>query len=115
MKHLGELIPAPRPSRTDDPYAGGIMTNRGWFSHAELGSVQARNITNDDGERVIQFPIRYDSDGPFYAPLGLNGYADRMRIGREDAASEARRKMARNSLEGKNRLPPRRRRWEDDR
>ncbi|MCA9878492.1 MAG: hypothetical protein KC442_11940 [Thermomicrobiales bacterium] len=44
------------PSRSQDPYAGGVMTKHGWFSAEDLRGVHHRFVYDRNGERVLQFP-----------------------------------------------------------
>lgn len=58
------------PSRSDDPYTGGVMTKHGWFSYAELDANQARYTTDRNGREVIQFPFSREASGrPMYREI----------------------------------------------
>jgi hypothetical protein len=97
MTHIGAFIPKPGEQRTADPDAGGVMTKHGWFSKEDLASAQARVITHN-GQRVIQFPIRYELTGfadpvtgkpamePVYAPVGPEHAKTRQEMAEADAA-----------------------------
>ena len=55
------------PSRSDDPYAGGVMTKHGWFSYEELDANEATFTHDRNGRRVIQFPNSREVSGrPMY-------------------------------------------------
>lgn len=85
MRHISEYVPREREQRTDDPYAGGTWTHQGWFSREDLAAAQARVITVN-GQRVVQFPIRYEEDGPVYAPTGTENAGKRRAMAEADAA-----------------------------
>jgi hypothetical protein len=85
MVHISAFTDAPRPQRTADPNAGGIMTKHGWFSYEELAAVQARTVTVE-GQRVVQFPIRYEDGQPVYAPIGPEHAKTRQEMAEADAA-----------------------------
>lgn len=42
------------------------MTKHGWFSYQDLGEVDALLTTDDQGRRIIRFPIRYENGRPIY-------------------------------------------------
>lgn len=55
------------PSRSDDPYAGGIFTKHGWFSYAELDANEAKYTTDRNGRQVVQLPYSREAGGrPMY-------------------------------------------------
>ncbi len=55
------------PSRSDDPYRGGVMTKHGWFSYAELDANEASFRQDRNGRDVIQFPYSREASGrPMY-------------------------------------------------
>jgi hypothetical protein len=114
MKAIAEVLgPNTTEVRTDDPDAGGIMTNRGWFSFEELAAVEAIIRPDGAGSQLVHFPVRYEPHGPVYAPLGPDGHAARLAIARADAGSEERRRHDRHRAADRTAAQPRRRRWED--
>jgi hypothetical protein len=58
------------PSRSDDPYVGGVMTKHGWFSYAELDANEAKYTQDRNGRKVVQFPFARDVSGrPMYREI----------------------------------------------
>lgn len=58
------------PSRSQDPYAGGVMTKHGWFSYAELDAAEVRYTKDRDGRKVLQFPFSREASGrPMYREI----------------------------------------------
>ena len=58
------------PSRSEDPYTGGVMTKHGWFSYAELDAAEVRYTKDRNGRRVLQFPFSREVSGrPMYRDI----------------------------------------------
>ncbi len=70
---MGNISTPPQfqgPPRSDDPYAGGIMTKHGWFSYADIDEAGGKVGYDRNGERVLQFPYAKDSEGkPVYRAI----------------------------------------------
>lgn len=45
------------------------MTKHGWFSYQDLGEVDALLTTDDQGRRIIRFPIRYENGRAIYRDI----------------------------------------------
>lgn len=72
MRHIGDVsrgMGNPQPRGVPDPYAGGIMTKHGWLSYEDLGEVDARVTRDVNGNRVVQFPVRYEKRGGQRVPI----------------------------------------------
>lgn len=77
------------PSRSEDPYAGGVMTKHGWFSFAELDANEVRYTKDRDGRRVLQFPFSREASGrPMYReiPMHVERAQDAQRAEQDRAA-----------------------------
>lgn len=58
------------PSRSQDPYAGGVFTKHGWFSFGELDANEVRYTKDRNGRRVLQFPFSREVSGrPMYREI----------------------------------------------
>lgn len=73
MKPITDIMSrmgAPRERGSENPYAGGVQCEHGWFSMDELIAVGARFLYDRNGERVIQFPQNYTHNrDPFYRDI----------------------------------------------
>jgi len=71
------------PSRSADPYVGGVITKHGWFSDEDLRCVHHRWISDRNGHRLLQFPYSVTVMGePMYR--AIPDYVIREREQREE-------------------------------
>lgn len=59
MRHIGDVtrgMGRPEERGASDPYAGGVISEHGWFSMDDIIEAGARFLYDRNGERVIQFP-----------------------------------------------------------
>ena len=58
------------PSRSQDPYAGGVFTKHGWFSYGELDANEVKYMKDRNGRKVLQFPFSREASGrPMYREI----------------------------------------------
>lgn len=65
MRALGEVLAPWERETPNEPGADqdGILTDHGWFSWEELHEVDAKFEQDRNGDRIIRFPVAYETLG----------------------------------------------------
>lgn len=89
MGNISTPIHFQGPSRSSDPYAGGVFTKHGWFSFEELEANEALFTKDRSERRVIQFPYSREVSGrPMYRVIPGHVLREQDEMEEQDRAAD---------------------------